>query len=160
MNHKISLEEATELIRIAYGSLDEPNFSQAKSNRLTYIYMPLLIELKKKFDLIEITDDNQDVSLVFDVDTKAGIPDLRFELSLVGLFAYLEPLTESLDSEKANALRNTLTDFGVIVLEESFLEIPINMPMNYTDKEDVCLYNALFSDIRPPWLQVKDPRKI
>lgn len=159
MDHKTPLEEATELILTAYGSLDAPNFGKAKKNALNLVYTPLLDKLKAHFELNEITDHNQDVALVFDVDTKAGIPAIRFGLSLIGPFAHIEPVTEKLDSKKAIALRKILADFGVDVLEESFLETPIRMRMNYTDSEDVCLYNALFSDIRPPWLQVKDPRK-
>ena len=49
MGPKISIQEVLELIRTAYGSLEEPNFGKAKKNRMSSIYIPLLVEVGKHF---------------------------------------------------------------------------------------------------------------
>jgi hypothetical protein len=136
-----------------YGSTEAPDFGAVKRLARQMPYRSLISELESKFVLEDITDPNSDVSLVYDVDVSGTIPLFRLSLSLVGPYAYIEYFRDPLNSPALESVYKLLEGFRIEVLDQKVLDSRLSMKMNYTDPEDVCYFNALFSDIRPPWRQ-------
>lgn len=146
----------------AYGSLDSPNYSFVQKVAQQQPYSDLVKSLKAMgFEIYETTDTNEDVSFCYVLTSS-----LRWalQLSMVGRFAVFFRLDEcgrpatdlteeesNVTEEEANVLR-LLKDDGVLVLGHSILSRRFPISLFNTEKNDACIYHALFSDVEVlPW---------
>lgn len=148
-----------ELVRARYGSLEAPDYSWTRGAFEANPHEAIVGELRAKFDVMDLTDPNDDVSanLVVKIPGRA---EWQVWLSLVGPFAALtrgDPAGARVVSGRDGgdsddrALVDALAGAGLEVLCREVLETPVSMPMFNAEPGEVILFNALFTDadIRP-----------
>lgn len=147
------------VIKRVYGSLEHPDFSFVKAAIMSRPYQSLVQQLQREFEVVEITDENDDVSFRFML-TKSKRKWV-VELSMLGRFATILKVSEfglvrvvgqsCLDQEEQQLVSLLLEDkFEIMDQEELEQRIPLRL-WN-TEPENVCVYQALFSDTDVlPW---------
>lgn len=147
----VNLKEMVPIIERKYGSLEQPNFSFVEKERSKNPYQKLEVLLKESFEVEDVTDD---VSFCYVIDKK-----WLLQLSMVGSYAVVLGLAKrvhvvALDtvSEAEQKLLGLLVEHGFIVFHRESLELPVNLKLFNAAPENVCLYQALFSDTDVlPW---------
>lgn len=140
-------------IKVAYGSLEEPNFIFKQRNYSSRPYNNIVSKLSSEFEVEEDTDLNADVSQQLTVKHKDG--SCAVELSLVGRYAVLLRVFDGctpmvLTDQNSNEYERKIIDIveknDVKILPQEVLEEKIELRLFYTERDRVCVYQALFSD--------------
>lgn len=149
----------TELISYKYQSLDEPDYSFAKKAFSSRPYAALIQELDKLYAVEEITDSNDDVSFRYVISKSNN--QWVIELSMLGRYAVVlqahsDGYTEivcpntSVPVEKDIISWLLMNQFEILTKNE--LEQPVALALSNAEPENVCIYQALFSDTDVlPW---------
>ncbi len=144
-----------------HGSLESPDFHFRWDVLKERPYRELVDEAMTHFFIKESTDLNQDGSFVYLIKGERGT-DWMLQLSMVGPYAVLlriqkdqtlliDQSSHELLQEEAIIARLT-TKYGVSLLSARVLVEPIALKLDYTDSENVRIYQALFSDTDTlPW---------
>ena len=135
----------------SYKSQNEPDYSFVQINLKRGLYKKFIIELQQVNSAVDVMDPNDDVC--HSLDLKIESRRYLLQLSLVGRFAtcfklakdgaFIEVLSDVKEEFKIESL---LSKYGIILLSKEDMEIPINLKLINTEKENVCVYQALFSD--------------
>lgn len=141
-----------EIARI-YKSLHNPDFSFVKKVTSLRPYDPLVSEMKRSFEVQEITDENYDVCfryLLSNIEKQWVV-----ELSMLGRYAVVLRLSgdhsikivgennaEKFERDILSLL--TRNDFDILIDED--LEQKIPLILSSTDADRTYIYQALFSD--------------
>lgn len=157
------IQEIRDSIQRKYGALEDPSFSLVSKALSGRPYDPLVGKLRALFEVEETTDANDDVSFCYQLtkqDKRWGL-----ELSMVGPYAVILRLlapwrAKVVTPENAVAEEQKicvlLAEAGFKILERNILEIPIQLNLQNTNKGNVCLYQAPFTDIDIlPWGRLK-----
>ena len=135
-----------------YRSLEQPNFwFQAEAVRKRP-YEPLVHELRGWLEVEDMTDLNADVSFVYRLSASGQQWNLM--LSMVGPYAVLTQFTEEGETfvgKPTSALEGSITALlARHQLErppKAALKKPVPLRLNYCEPEDVCMFQALFTDL-------------
>jgi len=149
-----------ELVRVRYGSLEAPNFQWTRDAFDANPHEPIVDALRARFEVRDLTDPNDDVCVNLAIDGP-GSAEWQVYVSLVGPFVAVtrgDPAGARVVSgpdggdSADQALVDALSAAGLEVLSRAVLETPIDMPMFNAEPDDVCLFNALFTDAdMRPW---------
>ena len=142
-----------EVIERQYKSLEKPDYSFVSKAISSKPYSELVERLKALFEIEEITDSNDDVSFRY-LLSQSG-KQWVVELSMVGLYAAIlrlseaglsEPVTLDNAVSQEKEIYSLLSSYGFKVLDKLELEKPIKLNLCNTEPDNVCFYQALFSD--------------
>lgn len=151
-----NISDIEQVIFEAYGSLETPDFSFVQKAVDGYAYGELVTSLKSNFAACDHTDINYDVCFSFIVGSEKC--KLFLQLSMVGKYAGFYRLSDAgrvvkFLSDSANELREKETNIVKLLLENNFriltrkdMEIQVHLVLINTEPENVCVYQALFSD--------------
>lgn len=155
-------EDILEQLKSIYGSLEDPEYFKINEVMEQRPYDQLVRELANYFRVEEITDVNEDVS--FQYELSHGDEEWLLELSAVGKYVAFsrygergERLLVTSESNNLTPPERQVTDLlrrhGLRVMDQSDLDVPIQMNLFVTDSGKVRLYHALFSDNDSlPWV--------
>ncbi len=144
-----------------YKSLENPSFFFVQEALKTNAYNKFLDELRELLSFEETTDTNDDVSFCFllEVDNSKWM----LQLSMLGRFAILlkegkitnsiKLVTEAEATSDTEALvLKLLTKHDIELVEKNLLEKHVDLKLQNTESENVCFFQALFSDVDVlPW---------
>ena len=157
------LQVLTKLISHKYMSLDEPDYSFVNKAISSKPYAALIQELEKLYAVEEITDSNDDVSFRYAISKSNN--QWVIELSMLGLYAVVLRVQSNGDIELVSPNTSEPGEKDVIswllmnqieVLTQNELEQPVALALFNTEPENVCNYQALFSDTDVlPWRKQK-----
>lgn len=142
-----------ELIERQYKSLEEPDYSFVSEAISSKPYDELVKQIQIIFETEEVTDLNEDVCFRY-LLSRSGRQWI-VELSMVGLYATILRLSEVGLSElvapdsattEEKKIYSLLLNYGVKLLGKLELEKSIALKLYNTELDDVCFYQALFSD--------------
>ena len=171
------IKEIENDILKAYGSLEDPSFRFENDTTRQKVYEPFMRDLAAAvapylldvlgfYKICSFTDLNTDHGYVF---TLGARDELWLQLSFVGSYAVLmrntpcmmEVIDPSGDRIPIETLIiDLLAVHDIRLLDKKTLEIPIGLKLFDTDPGNVCLYQALFSDVDIlPWGPVPDAAK-
>lgn len=149
----------SEAIKRTYKSLEEPDFSFVKKAISSRPYETLAQRMLSLFDVEEITEPNDDVSFRYLIAKS----NRRWviELSMIGRYAVVlrlsdagavEIVTPETSVEEERDIFSILASGEVVVVKKKDLERPFPLKLSNTEPENVCVYQALFSDTDVlPW---------
>ncbi|OQW61348.1 MAG: hypothetical protein BVN28_07750 [Nitrospira sp. ST-bin4] len=160
------MEDTQRLLNVIqrkYKSFEEPEFWFVSKMISSQPYAPMVSHLQKLFTVQETTDPNDDVSFVYTLSKSRR--EWLLQLSMVDRYAVvlrgLDPVGctfVSWDSPtpEEQALRELLQVHHFTILDQQTLEQPCPLKMHNTDPENMCIYQALFSDVDVlPWETAK-----
>lgn len=150
----ISLKEVVPVIEMKYGSLEQPNFSFVEKERSKNPYQKLEVLLRESFNVEDVTDENDDVSFCYVIDKKwlLQLSMIDAYAVILGLSNNIHIITSSTENEDEQKMLKLLAGHGFIVLDREDLELPVSLKLFNADHENVCIYQALFSDTDVlPW---------
>ncbi|MCG7977441.1 MAG: hypothetical protein N0E58_04790 [Candidatus Thiodiazotropha endolucinida] len=143
----------TELIAHKYKSLDEPDYSFVNKAIASKPYSSLIRVFKSIYVIEDITDINDDVSFRYLLSNSNN--KWIIELSMLGLYAVLLRAQNSgklklVDADNAlseeKEIISLLRKHQFEILMQYILEQHVVLNLFNTDTENVCIYQALFSD--------------
>ena len=152
------VDKLLELINQRYGSLASPTFWFAHGPEPYQTYLPVFERLSRRFTVVDVTDPNRDVAVAYKL--KADTKDWLLELSILGPYAVFirwntgdSPLTRrSVTSSEEKSVVEILDSFEITLLDQSVLEVPIDLALTNAEPGHVYLYQALFGDATVlPW---------
>jgi hypothetical protein len=151
-------------IKEMYGTFDEPNFSFVMEAIRSRPYEDVISEVVTTLGLAfeEYNDPNDDAS--FQYQLSRGSESWAVELSMLGPFAVVARIGDGWDrilvkndpnfSKVEHQILAILHSHGLQPLSKEELEQPVPLSLFNTDPDNVCVYQALFSDIDVlPWRQ-------
>ncbi len=139
-----------------YGSLEEPTYQFTHITVQDSPYKYIISELEKRYSIADIMDNNDDVSFIYKI--KHDNQTLILHLSMVDKFGILARESEvyecyGLITSKTNNLteieqniRTLLDNNNILLLGKDILNVHIPMNLFVAEKEDACIFQALFSD--------------
>ena len=144
-----------------HGSLEIPDFHFRWEAIETRPYRGFVDEALTHFYMKDSTDLNQDGCFVY-LLLKDSNPQWMVQLSMVGRYGVVFRIEGSrillLDESDTNrtveetVILQLVRKHEIALLDEATLTEPVALKMDYTDQENVCIYQALFSDTdRLPW---------
>ena len=143
-----------DVIERQYKSLEKPDYSFVSKTISSKPYSELVEQLTALFEIEEITDSNDDVSFRYLLSQSEK--QWVVELSMVDLYAVIFRFSEidlpddfvTLDNatSEEKEIYSLLSNHGFKFLSKSELEKPIALNLCNTEPDNVCLYQALFSD--------------
>jgi hypothetical protein len=158
---KKNTDTLLKAIELKYGSLEQPDFTFVNKTVLDNPYFSLLNELKIVFEVEEITDINDDVSFQYVLSTSGK--QWVIQVSMIGLYAIVLKILDDGDLEFVRPDSSTIEEQKIIslllenqfsILKQEILEYPCSLKLFNTESENVCIYQALFSDTDIlPWKQ-------
>lgn len=148
-----------DIIQRKYKSFEEPEFGFVSKALSSQPYAPLVSRLRELFKVDETTEPNDDVSFGY-VLSRDG-KQWGLELSMVERYAVVFRISSISGVEfvlsgssvpEEHTLRELLLAHHFIILDQQTLEQPCPLKMHNTDPENMCIYQALFSDVDVlPW---------
>jgi len=151
-----------DYIAAAYKSLDQPDFSFVKRGFSSRPYDPLVKRLRDYAAIEEIAEADDDVCFSYLLKGRDAL--WKLDLSLVGPFGIFVRLRsrvarhDFLHYGKADLtgfetkILDLLKGAGIKLLTSVDLSLPLPMTLFNTERQEVRLYHALFSDrSRLPW---------
>ena len=158
-------ESILKEISLTYKSLSEPNFSFVDKAISSNPYRDIVTEIGKKFLIEDIADTNDDVSFRYKLSMKTKTWIL--EISMVGPYAVLlkeknEYEYKIVDSDlcmlEESKIISLCRQGNIVFLKRHDLEVPVDLKLFNADPENVCIYQALFSDVDVlPWAHQEEP---
>lgn len=157
------MNEILGQIERAYESLSSPQYFSITRRLAERPYEELMDSVGSEFELVETTDDNDDVAFMYALN-RAG-RQWALEISAVGAYAVfartdpvnqawediLTPLTPDL-SQHEQWLTKKISAAGLKLLGKEELETPVSLHLVGTDPQHVRVYQALFTDTEIlPW---------
>jgi len=150
---KSTYEEILTAIKEKYGSLDEPNWSFVCKALNNNPYSTIVELLETEFEFKDVTEPNSDVSYCYLMEGPTSL--IQVELSMVypcgvalgGPESDTCILTRENTSELERKILDIIVSGGVEMLDQKLLETHVPLKLDYTEPENVCVYQALFSDI-------------
>ncbi len=143
-----NLNEFLDVLERNYKSLEQPDFSFVSSAISSKPYDALIKNLRELFDVEEITDTNDDVSFRYLLSKSSE--QWVVELSMLGRYAVILGqhglVTLSHSTQQEQRILSLLLENQFVVLEQQQLEQPVSITLSNTEPENVCIYQALFSD--------------
>lgn len=153
------IQTLSEAIKCAYKSLEQPDFSFVNTAISLRPYDPLIQQIRKIFEVEEITDSNDDVSFCYLLSKPKD--QWVIELSMLGRYAVvfrisdvgaIKIVTQNASVPEEQEIFSLLRANEFEVLEQRELEQSFPLKLSNTDSENVCIYQALFSDTDVlPW---------
>jgi hypothetical protein len=150
----------TEAIKHKYKSLEQPDFSFVNKAISLRPYEFLIQKIRNLFEVEELTDSNDDVSFRY-LLSKSKKQQWVVELSMLGRFATILRIPEvgpirvvSKDTsvQEERDIVSLLMENQFKILDQQVLEQPFPLRLFNTAPENVCIYQALFSDTDVlPW---------
>ncbi len=158
----LSSQSIEAQIKERYGSLKTPTFGFLDETRIGRPYQGMLDDLLLRFFVNDATNTNQDVSLVYVIRDQDNLASTQWmlQLSLVSRYGVLFALTKTqprlLSSDDLTSSVRQILDLAqkwkIPLLSDEVLSTPVGLSLFYTEPENVCIYQALFSDIGVlPW---------
>ena len=156
----LTVESVKQEIVKAYISLDNPEYAFLARGKSERPYQDLVDELLQRFFVKDSTNVNQDVSFVYLLCNVVAETQARWmlQLSLVARYGVLFSLTEKgpelLCSGEygSEQIAHLMAKWRVPILTSEVLKTRIPLKLFYTEPENVCIYQALFSDVDLlPW---------
>lgn len=161
MEHQ-ALHKYREIIATAYKSLEQPDFSFVKKVFSARPYDPLIKRLRDYAVVEECAEGEEDVCFSYFLKGRAQL--WKLDLSIVGPFGIFVRLKSQVEhSDFLNYKSGDVVGFerkildilkgaGIKLMNVDELSVEMPMALYNTDKDNVCLYQALFSDrARLPW---------
>lgn len=148
-----NLQDLSEVIENKYKSLEQPDYSFVSKAISSRPYDSLIRKLQDLFEVEEITDPNDDVSFRYLLSKLKS--QWIIELSMVGLYASFfrvsdvgsaEVVTSDTTAQEEQKICSFLIENKFEILQQHELEQPFNLKLCNTEPENVCIYQALFSD--------------
>jgi hypothetical protein len=141
-----------------YGSLETPTFHWVLDEYKRDPYEAVRRNLGSKFELVDVTDLNSDVSFAYDLRSKHSLEAWTLRLSMVGPYATVirhegPPAEAILDgaggarTDEERAVVDACQTAGCDVLSRQILGSPVALRLFDTSPERVRFYQALFSDV-------------
>lgn len=147
--------EAVLAIDTAYGSRLEPRFNFVSAKHARHAYAAVLRELSHRFEVLDTTDENDDVSLVLAL--KRDRKTYTLYLSMVGRFATMLDSEHAklrfIDEEAARTdedmayVAEVLRTSEVRLLNSELLRQSVDLRL--PDESRTTLFRALFSAVDP-----------
>ena len=147
-------KDLLQVIKSRYKSLEKPDYSFVSKSISSNPYNEMVGQLKAFFEIEEITDSNDDVSFRY-LLSQSG-KQWVVELSMVGLYAVIfrfsevdlpdDFVTPDKATPEEKEIYSLLSNYGFKFLSKSELEKPIALNLCNTEPDNVCFYQALFSD--------------
>jgi hypothetical protein len=151
-------DQLRERILVVYGSLATPRFDFRHRVHERHPYRALESALARTFEVRDDADldaDNGTILILTGQTTRWSL-----YLSFLGPYATVTEIREDNTCRVVDApteaeseiLFGSLRDHGVVVLPQDLLERPIELQLNYTEPENVRIFQALFGDYDVlPW---------
>lgn len=152
------VDKLIELINQKYGSLVNPSYWFIHGPESYQTYKPVSEKLSRLFTVVDITEPNLNVAVVYKLT--GGTGEWLLEISLLGPYAVFIrlntgdlPLTRrTVTSSEEKSVIQILDSFEITLLDQSTLEIPIDLALTIAEPGHVYLYHALFGDATIlPW---------
>lgn len=153
------LQTLIEAIKRTYTSLEQPDFSFVSKVISSRPYDSLIQQIQSLFEVEEITDSNEDVSFRYLLSKSKK--QWVIELSMLGRYATvlrisdvgpIRVVTQNTSAQEEKNIFSLLKENQFKVLEQQELEKPISLKLSNAELENVCIYQALFSDTDVlPW---------
>lgn len=153
------LQMLSETIKRAYTSLEQPDFSFVSKAILSTPYESLIQQIRSLFEVEELTDSNDDVSFRYLLSKSKD--QWIVELSMLGRYATvlrisevgsIRVVTQNTSVQEEQKIFSLLMKNQFNILAQQELEQPIPLKLSSTEPENVCVYQALFSDTDVlPW---------
>lgn len=145
------IEEIKKQILLKYRSLNEPNYSEVCIP--TNESIALKNELEKIAEIIDVTDENDDVGFILSV--KGSLANYTLMISWVGNYvailgqlgdSMVQAISEIGKDELLNKLINMIKSSGFYILDDNLLKKSIDfVPIN-SDEDKTRIYKILFTD--------------
>lgn len=155
----LDIDTLSEVIERTYTSLEQPDFSFVSKAISSRPYDSVIQQMRSLFEVEEVTDPNDDVSFRY-LLSKSNYQWV-IELSMLGLYAAvfrisnassIKVVTENTSIQEEQEIFNLLIENKFNVLGKKELEQPLPLKLFNTEPENVCIYQALFSDTDVlPW---------
>ena len=151
------VDKLLELINQKYGSLVTPHFRFTNGEEVQQMYRPVADELSKQFTVEDVSEPNIYVGVAYAIEE--GERGWLLEISFLGPYAVLihethkPPITRqnAADDAEKNIVQ-IVEDFGITLLDQSILEIPIELTLSDAVPGHTFLYQALIADVAlVPW---------
>jgi hypothetical protein len=151
-----NISDIEQVVRGVYKSLESPDFSFVQKALDSNPYRELVESLTSNYSVIDNTDPNDDVC--FSLELEGGNHKWLLQLSMIGRYAaccrlsssgHVDEVLSSVTGDVIDdelELRKLLSDHKVRLMTRGEMEKPINLSLINTEPEDVCIYQALFSD--------------
>ncbi len=148
-----NIQDLLEVIERKYKSLVRPDYSFANKAISSRPYDSMVKKLQNMFDVEEITDTNDDVSFCYMVSKSNN--QWVIELSMLGLYATLFRVsqtgrtglvTQNTSMPEEKEIISLLLENQFKILNQDELEHPVALKLFNAEPENVCIYQALFSD--------------
>lgn len=154
-----NIQALSEIIATKYESLEQPDFSFVSIAIASRPYDPVISQLQESFKVEEITDPNDDVSFRYLLSESKS--QWVVELSMIGLYATVlrvsdvgptEVVAPNTSIQVEQDICSLLVENQFEILDSKELELPFAIKLFNTAPENVCIYQALFSDTDVlPW---------
>ncbi|MEJ8292056.1 hypothetical protein WKI45_04465 [Delftia tsuruhatensis] len=145
------IEEIKKQILLKYRSLYEPNYSEVCVP--TNESIALRNELKKIAEIIDVTDENNDVGFILSV--KGNLANYTLMISWVGNYvailghlgnSMMQAISENGKDELLNKLINKIKSSGFYILDDNLLRKSIDFVSINSDEDKTRIYKILFTD--------------
>jgi hypothetical protein len=157
------VDDILKRIEQAYGSFSDPKYFSITRRLEERPYEELANSLGSEFELVETTDDDDDVAFMYALSREGR--QWALEISAVApyaVFARTDPvsqlwkeiLTQSAAglSQHERWLISKVSAAGLRLLQKEELEVPVPLHIAGTDPQHVRVYQALFTDTEIlPW---------
>jgi len=153
------IQMLSETIKRTYTSLEQPDFSFVSKAISSRPYESLIQQMRSLFEVEELTDSNDDVSFRYLLSRSKN--QWVVELSMLGRYATvlrisevgpIRVVTQNISVQEEQKIFSLLMENQFKVLEQQELEQPFPIRLSNTEPENVCIYQALFSDTDVlPW---------
>ncbi len=148
-----------EVIERNYKSLTQPDFSFVDKAISSKPYGMLIEKLRDFFEVEELTDSNDDVGFRYVVSKSND--HWIIELSMLGRYAAVFRISKAGRTEFVSPDTTVPEEMNIIslllgdqfeILGQDELELSVALKLFNAEPENVCLYQALFSDVDVlPW---------
>ena len=155
----LDIQTLSEVIKQAYTSLEQPNFSFVSKAISSRPYDSIIQQMRSLFEIEEITDSNDDVSFRYLLSKSKN--QWVIELSMLGRYATvlrisgvgpIQVVTQNISVQEEQEIFSLLTENQFTVLGQQELEQSFPLKLPNTEPGNVCIYQALFSDTDVfPW---------
>ena len=149
----------SETIKRTYISLEQPDFSFISKAISSRPYESLIQQIRSLFEVEELTDSNDDVSFRYLLSKQKN--QWLVELSMLGRYATvlriseigpIRVITQNTCAQEEQKIFSLLMENQFKILEQQELEQPFPLSLSNAEPENVCIYQALFSDTDVlPW---------
>ena len=153
------IQMLSETIKRTYMSLEQPDFSFVSKAISSRPYESLIQQIRSLFEVEELTDSNDDVSFRYLLSKSKN--QWVVELSMLGRYATvlrisevgpIRIVTQNTSVQEEQKIFALLMENQFKTLEQHESEQPFPLRLSNTEPENVCIYQALFSDTDVlPW---------